>query len=66
MDFIGAILGIAFSFLAVGSLGLIALFVSCDAAAEEEKKQDLKKKKTDENHLSRPRSRNVQSKSPRL
>jgi flagellar basal body-associated protein FliL len=32
-------LGIVFAILAVGALGIIALFVSCDRAAEREQKE---------------------------
>jgi len=33
-------LGIVFAFLAVGALGIIALFISCDRAAEREQEQN--------------------------
>lgn len=42
MDFIGIVVGVAFAFLVLGTLGIITLFISCDAAAEKEKKRDLK------------------------
>jgi flagellar basal body-associated protein FliL len=33
-------LGIVFAILAVGALGIIALFISCDRAAEREQDQE--------------------------
>jgi len=32
-------LGIVFAFLAVGALGIIALFISCDRAAQREQQE---------------------------
>ncbi len=45
MDFIGIFCGIIFALVSMGLLSIIALFISCDLAAEEEKKQSLKNKK---------------------
>jgi len=35
---LGAIFGILFALIAVGALGMIALFFTCDLAADKEKK----------------------------
>jgi len=45
MDFIGIFCGITFALVSFGALTVIALFVSCDLAAEQERKQDLESKK---------------------
>jgi hypothetical protein len=45
VDFIGIFCGIIFALVSMGLLSIIALFISCDLAAEEEKKQSLKNKK---------------------
>jgi len=45
MDLIGILCSILISLISFGALAFIVLFLSCDAAAEEERKQDLKKKK---------------------
>jgi len=45
MDFIVTILGITFALFASGALTLVILFLSCDIAAEQEKKQTLEGKK---------------------
>lgn len=39
MSIIGVIIGVAFAFVALGALGLIALFFACDRAAEWENKK---------------------------
>lgn len=39
MTILSVILGIIFAFVAVGALGLIALFITCDREAEYEKRQ---------------------------
>ena len=45
MDLIGIFCGIIFALVSCGLLAVIALFVSCDLAAEQEKKQILEDKK---------------------
>jgi hypothetical protein len=45
MDFIVTILGITFALFASGALTLVILFLSCDIAAEQEKKRALEEKK---------------------
>jgi hypothetical protein len=45
MDIIGIFCGVIFALMSFGLLAIIALFISCDLAAEEEKKQGLKNKK---------------------
>lgn len=47
MTVISIVLGVLFAFIAVGSLGIIALFISCDLAAAEEEKKSHENK---ENH----------------
>lgn len=42
MDIIGLFCGVIFALVSLGLLSIIALFISCDLAAEKEKKQDLK------------------------
>ena len=39
MALISAIFGIIFAFVAVGAIGIVALFISCDLAAEEDEKR---------------------------
>lgn len=45
MDLIGILCSIVIALISFGALALIVLFLTCDAAAEAENKQDLKKKK---------------------
>jgi hypothetical protein len=45
MAVIAAIFGIIFAFLAVGALGIVALFITCDLAAEEDDKRRHENKK---------------------
>lgn len=47
MDFIGIFCGIIFALVSFGLLAIIALFISCDLAAEEERKRHHENK---ENH----------------
>ena len=44
MEFIRVVCGIIFALVSLGLFALIALFISCDLAAEQEKKQTLKDK----------------------
>ena len=46
MDFIGIFCGIIFALVSFGLLAIIALFISCDLAAEDERKRHENK----ENH----------------
>jgi len=45
MTVLSAIFGIIFAFVAVGALGLIALFFACDQAAFDEQKKRHENKK---------------------
>ena len=45
MTVINIVLGVLFAFIATGLLGIIALFISCDIAAAEEKKKSYENKK---------------------
>jgi hypothetical protein len=45
MAILSAIFGIIFAFVAVGALGIVALFISCDLAAEEDEKKSHANKK---------------------
>ena len=45
MDFLRTICAIIFALVSFGALAVIALFVSCDLAAEQERKQALEDKK---------------------
>ena len=45
MDFIGIFCGIVFALVSFGLLAIIALFISCDMAAEEERKHRHENKK---------------------
>jgi hypothetical protein len=44
MDLIGILCSIIVALISFGALALIVLFLSCDLAAEQEKKQALKDK----------------------
>lgn len=45
MDFLRTICAIIFTLVSFGALAIIALFISCDLAAEQERKQKLEDKK---------------------
>lgn len=45
MDFIGIFCGIIFALVSFGLLSIIALFISCDLAAADERKRKHENKK---------------------